>query len=574
MAGKFPNSHNIEEYEYNLYNKIDMVDDDERRWRHFNPEIPKRSGKIHDLEKFDATFFGVHFKQAHTMDPQTRILIETAYEAVIDAGINPKSLRGTKPVFILVHVSPNRRRLGFMRKFHLVDLGPSFLLDTACSSSMYALDNAFSALRNGEIDAAIIGGSNLILHPFVTLQFARLGVLAPNGYCRPFDKSANGYTRSESINCLFLQRKRDAKRVYATVVYSKTNCDGYKPEGITYPSGKLQEQLIAEFYNEIDVKPNDLGYLEAHSTGTVVGDPEECRAIDSILCSQRKEPLLVGSVKSNIGHSEAASGICSLVKACFAFETGKIAPNINFTEVKPEITALSEGRLVVVKDVVELKKPFIGVNSFGFGGANAHALLKAFDKVKIDNGLPTMIYQVERKALDAEFFALLHNIQKDEVSGMVFRGYAIYAKNGTDQVKTLTRDVQHFTGIKRPIVWVFSGMGSQWTEMGTSLLQIPTFMKSIEKSHYVLQSKGLDLMNILTSSNPTTFDNILHSFVGIAAVQIALVDLLRSLNIEPDYIIGHSVGELGCGYADDCFTAEQMILAAYYRGKVSLELKK
>uniref|UniRef100_W8ARH4 Fatty acid synthase n=1 Tax=Ceratitis capitata TaxID=7213 RepID=W8ARH4_CERCA len=614
MAGKFPNSHNIEEYEYNLYNKIDMVDDDERRWRHFNPEIPKRSGKIHDLEKFDATFFGVHFKQAHTMDPQTRILIETAYEAVIDAGINPKSLRGTKTGVYIGSCISESEKTWFYEKvssggfgitgcsrammanrisYCLGLQGPSFLLDTACSSSMYALDNAFSALRNGEIDAAIIGGSNLILHPFVTLQFARLGVLAPNGYCRPFDKSANGYTRSESINCLFLQRKRDAKRVYATVVYSKTNCDGYKPEGITYPSGKLQEQLIAEFYNEIDVKPNDLGYLEAHSTGTVVGDPEECRAIDSILCSQRKEPLLVGSVKSNIGHSEAASGICSLVKACFAFETGKIAPNINFTEVKPEITALSEGRLVVVKDVVELKKPFIGVNSFGFGGANAHALLKAFDKVKIDNGLPNddiprlltwagrtedsvnhIFNTVERKALDAEFFALLHNIQKDEVSGMVFRGYAIYAKNGTDQVKTLTRDVQHFTGIKRPIVWVFSGMGSQWTEMGTSLLQIPTFMKSIEKSHYVLQSKGLDLMNILTSSNPTTFDNILHSFVGIAAIQIALVDLLRSLKIEPDYIIGHSVGELGCGYADDCFTAEQMILAAYYRGKVSLEIEK
>ncbi|XP_053963784.1 fatty acid synthase [Anastrepha ludens] len=614
MAGKFPNSHNIEEYEYNLYNKIDMVDDDERRWRHFNPEIPKRAGKIHDLEKFDATFFGVHFKQAHTMDPQTRILIETAYEAVIDAGINPKNLRGTKTGVYVGSCISESEKTWFYEKvssggfgitgcsrammanrisYCLGLQGPSFLVDTACSSSMYALDSAFSALRSGEIDAAIIGGSNLILHPFVTLQFARLGVLASDGYCRPFDKNASGYTRAEAINCLFLQRRREAKRVYATVVYSKTNCDGYKPEGITYPSGKLQEQLIAEFYNEIDVKPIDLGYLEAHSTGTVVGDPEECRAIDNILCSQRKEPLLVGSVKSNIGHSESASGICSLVKACLAFENGKIAPNINFSEVKPEITALSEGRLVVVKEVENLEKPYIGVNSFGFGGANAHALLKGFDKPKINNGVPNddiprlltwagrteesineVFNSVEKKPLDAEFVALLHNIQKEEVSGMVFRGYAVFEKCGTERVKTLVRDVQHFTGIKRPVVWVFSGMGSQWTAMGASLLQIPTFFQSITRSHYTLQSKGLDLMNILTSTDPTIFDNIMHSFVGIAAIQIGLVDVLRSLNIEPDYIIGHSVGELGCGYADGCFTAEQMILASYYRGKVSLEMEK
>lgn len=171
-----------------------MVDDDERRWRHFNPEIPKRSGKIYELEKFDATFFGVHFKQAHTMDPQTRILMEVAYEAVIDAGINPKSLRGTKTgVYIGSCISESektwfyekvssggfgitgcsRAMLANRISYALGLQGPSFLVDTACSSSMYALDNAFTALRNGEIDAAIIGGANLLLHPFVTLQFAR-----------------------------------------------------------------------------------------------------------------------------------------------------------------------------------------------------------------------------------------------------------------------------------------------------------------------------------------------------------------------------------------------------------------
>ncbi|EDW67835.2 fatty acid synthase [Drosophila virilis] len=614
MAGKFPNSKNITEYEYNLYNKIDMVDDDERRWRHFNPEIPKRSGKISNLEKFDATFFGVHFKQAHTMDPQTRILIETAYEAVIDAGINPKSLRGTKTgVYVGSCISESektwfyekvssggfgitgcsRAMLANRISYSLGLEGPSFLLDTACSSSMYALDNAFSALRNGEIDAAIIGGSNLLLHPFVTLQFARLGVLAPDGFCRPFDKDASGYTRSETINCMFLQRKRDAKRVYASVIYSKTNCDGYKPEGITYPSGKVQEKLLLEFYQEIDVTPNDLGYLEAHSTGTVVGDPEECKAIDNVLCSQRNEPLLVGSVKSNVGHSEAASGICSLVKACLAFETGVIPPNINFTEVKPSITALSEGRLIVVKDCTILPKPYIGINSFGFGGANAHAILKAYPKTKVNFGLPEdnlprlltwagrtedavneIFNAIEKKPLDAEFIGLLQHIQEEDVSGMVFRGYGIFANNGVEPTKALVKDVQHYTGLKRPIVWVFSGMGSQWNEMGSSLMVIPRFRESIEACHKTLAKKGLDLIDILTSSDPAIYENILHSFVGIAAVQIGLTDVLRSLNLEPDYIIGHSVGELGCAYADGGLTAEQMILASYYRGRVSVDSDK
>ncbi|KAH8409664.1 hypothetical protein KR222_001306 [Zaprionus bogoriensis] len=614
MSGKFPNSDNIGIYEHNLYNKIDMVDDDERRWRHFNPEIPKRSGKIQNLEKFDATFFGVHFKQAHTMDPQTRILMEVAYEAVIDAGINPKTLRGSKTGVYVGSCISESEKTWFYEKvssggfgitgcsrammanrisYSLGLEGPSFLLDTACSSSMYALDNAFSAIRNGEIDAAIIAGSNLLLHPFVTLQFARLGVLAADGYCRPFDKDASGYTRSETINCLFLQKRGNAKRIYASVIHSKTNCDGYKPEGITYPSGKVQEKLLKDFYNEIDIKPKDLGYLEAHSTGTVVGDPEECKAIDNVICGQRDEPLLVGSVKSNVGHSEAASGICSLVKACFAFETGVIPPNINFTEVKPSILPLSEGRLIVVKDCTPLPKPYIGINSFGFGGANAHAILKANPKSKVNHGLPEddlprivtwagrsedacneIFNAIEKKPLDAEFIGLLQNIQEEDVTGMVFRGYGIFTKNGTEPAKTLARDVQHYTGLKRPIVWVYSGMGSQWNEMGLSLMIISEFRKAIEVCYKTLKPMGLDIFHILTSNDPEVYKNILNSFVGIAAVQIGLTDVLRSLNLEPDYIIGHSVGELGCAYADGGLTAEQMILAAYYRGKVSVETEK
>lgn len=183
--------------------------------------------------------------------------------------------------------------------------GPSYTIDTACSSSMYALDAVYKLLVSGESDAAIVAGTNLCLHPHIGLQFVRLGVTSKDGYCRPFDKDASGYTRAEANCCLFLQRRKDAKRVYATLVHSKTNCDGFKEEGINFPSSQIQAKLLKDFYSEVGISPADpeIGYFEAHATGTKVGDPEECRAIDEVMCNGRKDPLLIGSVKSNAGHA-------------------------------------------------------------------------------------------------------------------------------------------------------------------------------------------------------------------------------------------------------------------------------
>lgn len=614
MAGRFPNSRNVAEFEYNLFNKIDMVDDKESRWKHFNSEIPRRSGKILDLEKFDAPFFGVHFKQAHTMDPQGRIVLETAYESIMDAGVCPKTLQGSrtgvyvgacyseaeKTFFYETVVSGgfgltgcSRAMLANRISYSFDFNGPSTLVDTACSSSLYALDAAFTAFRNGEIDAAIIGGTNLVLHPYVTLQFARLGVLSPDGRCRSFDKDATGYTRSESINCIFLQRKRDAKRIYCTVLYSDTNCDGYKTEGITFPSSRMQEKLLSDFYANVPVHVDELGYIEAHSTGTLVGDPEECRALDNVICTKRQKPLLVGSVKSNVGHAEAASGLNAIIKVCLAIHNNKIPPNIHFVTPRPTIPALVEGRMLVVTEAQELKSPYIGINSFGFGGANAHLLVKGHIKEKVNFGIPTdplprlvnfagrteecvgeVFDSIIKRPLDAEYVGLLHNTQTEAIQGLVYRGYGLFAHEDGKNAQCLVKDVQHFTGARRPIVFVFSGMGSQWPEMGSSLMNLPIFRESIERCHKALLPKGLDLINILTSPDPKIFDNILHSFVGIAACQIALVDVLRGLDIDADYYIGHSVGELACGYADGCFTPEQMILSSYSRGIVSVKAEK
>ena len=471
---------------------------------------------------------------------------------------------------------------------------PSYTLDSACSSSMYGLDCAFNAIRIGECDSAIVGGSNLILNPLLTLQFANVGVLSENGSCRPFDKDAAGYARAESVCIVFIQKVKDAKRVYTELLYSKTNCDGYKEEGITYPSGLMQRQLLEEFYQEIKIDPKSIDYIEAHGTGTYVGDPEECHAIDQVFCAGRATPLPIGSVKSNMGHSEPVSGVCSIAKVILAFENKKIPPNINFKVARDDVPALVEGRLQVVTESQDLPGPLIAINSFGFGGGNAHALFTAHQKEKINHGIPvdnlprlvlwcgrteeavnTVFDDIVKRPLDAEYIGLLHNTQTGKTpSANIYRGFGVFSQ--TTDAKTAdcsTRDVQHYSGLKRPIVWVFSGMGSQWTGMGTDLMKIPIFETSINKCHKILLTKGLNLIDILTSTNPTTYDNILHSFVGIAAVQIGLVDILRTLGMEPDHIIGHSVGELGCAYADGCFTAEEMILSAYSRGMASLETK-
>lgn len=328
----------------------------------------------------------------------------------------------------------------------------------------------------------------------------------------------------------------------------------------------MQQELLEEFYRDLKIDPSTMHYVEAHSTGTVVGDPEECRALDNIFCQNRKEPLLVGSVKSNIGHTESCSGACSLAKVILTFENGMIPPNINFERIRSNIPALAERRMIVCDEKTPFKGDHIAINSFGFGGANAHALFSRNTKEKINNGLPdddiprlvtwsgrteeaitTVLDALEHQPLDAEFIGLLHNIQTEETPGYINRGYTVLNKNGRENAVCLSRATKHLDGKKPPVVWLFSGMGSQWAGMGKSLMIFPQFRESIELCHNTLKAhdSSIDLISVITSDDPNTFGYILNSFIGIAAVQIGLVSLLRVLDIPMDYCIGHSVGELG-----------------------------
>ncbi|CAD6237323.1 GSCOCG00002250001-RA-CDS, partial [Cotesia congregata] len=596
IAGRFPESNNMQHFQDNLFNKVDLVTDDDRRWKLDHPEIPQRTGKINNVGKFDALFFGVHFKQAHTMDPMCRMLMEHAFEAIVDAGVNPRHLRGTKTgVFIGACFSESektwfyeklqvngfgitgcsRAMLANRLSYWLGVTGPSYTVDSACSSSLFAMEHAYRAIRNGQCDAALVGGANLCLHPYVSLQFSRLGVLSADGRCKSFDADANGYTRSETVSIAFLQKAKDAKRIYATIIHGKTNCDGFKEQGITFPSSAMQSVLLHDFYEECKIPPSIVNYIEAHGTGTKVGDPEEVNAIDIVFCPGRTEPLRIGSIKSNLGHAEPASGMCSIAKVVIANETGIIPPNLHYNRPREGVKALEEGRVKVITDPTPWEGGYVGVSSFGFGGANAHILLKSNPIEKVNGGAPNddlpRLVVVESRPIDVEYVRLLQDIYTEDIPGHLYRGYTILSRHTTKENRI--RDTEHYPGAKRPIWFVFSGMGSQWPGMGTALLRFPVFAQAIKKCDAVLKPRGVDIYDILTNPNKSTFDNILNSFVGIAAVQIGLVDLLTSLGIVPDRIIGHSVGELGCAYADGCFTAEQMVLAAYSRGLASIETK-
>ncbi|XP_046964245.1 fatty acid synthase-like [Vanessa cardui] len=604
ISGRFPDSDSVVHLQENLFNKVDLVSGDSRRWKLAHPEIPQRTGKINNINKFDASFFGVHFKQAHTMDPMCRILLEKTYEAIFDAGLNPNELRNTKTgVFIGTCFSESEKAwlydkaeinqfgISGCSKAMLANrisswlevTGPSYTIDSGCSGSLYALDQAFKAIHEGHCDTAIVGGSNLCLHPYVSLHFYRLGALSADGRCKTFDNSANGYVRSEAIVVCFLQRAKDSRRVYAQVLYTKTNCDGYKEQGITYPSCDAQKLLLREFYEECSVSTTDVEFIDAHGTGTKAGDPVELTSLGEILCTGRSEPLMIGSIKTNLGHGEPTAGLCSLAKLCIAYTTGYIAPNLNYKVPREEASFLVEGKLKVVTEKQPWVRGLFGINSFGFGGANAHILLKNFARPKVNNGIPSddlprlvcvsgrteaavakILDDLESRTVDAELVRLLHAIHDKDITGHGVRGYTLLESSPTRSV-SLARNIQNFSGARRPVWFVYSGEDSKWAGMATQLMRIPVFADAIEKCHKKLEPKGIDLIKVITDSDHK-INSILNSFIAVAAVQIGLTDVLKAVGIEPDYIIGHGLGDFGCAYAGGSFTTEQVILSAYHEG--------
>ena len=576
---------------------------------------------------FDAGFFGISPREAAHMDPQQRFLLEMTWEALENAGLKASGLKGTKcGVFVgissfdYIHCmaddlaaidaktpTGNAGSIAANRISYFLDLkGPSLSVDTACSSSLVALHQAWNSLRLGECETAIVGGISLHHHPIGFISFTKTGMLSPTGRCRTFDASADGYVRSEGGAVILLKSLdnalRDGDRVLAVIEASGINSDG-KTNGITVPNGLAQSSLLEQIYEESAISPDALDFVEAHGTGTPVGDPIEVAAIGEVLGKHRAagRPLPIGSIKSNLGHLEAASGMAGLVKTLLAFRHRVIPPNLHFAKPNPHIDFEDLNLRVVTESFAlpEDKRLVAGINSFGFGGTNAHLVLSSpppASKPRRLNPprkqLPFVISAKTPKALrelvqrTADFVADHSDVPLYDIA------YALaerrewldcralcWAEDREDLVTSLRAFA---SGKESPVfeaealpkeqkpVFVFTGHGGQWQGMGQALFeQSEVFRRSIEEVDGILRDYApFSLLPYFTqTASPLDLDRTELVQPLIFALQVGLVRMLMSLGVKPAAVVGHSLGEIAAVWASGALELEQAVKIVRLRSK-------
>lgn len=602
---RLPESNTPEEFWHHLIAGHNMVKSRAGSINGSLPPLPDAVGKIPQLNKFDAQLFGIHPKQADKMDPQLRLLLEVSYEALLRGGMLPSELKGGNTgVFIGACLSDTfanfsetpetmsgyenigcslsmfANRLSFYYDFH----GPSKTIDTACSSSLVALDEAVSAIQAGKCDNALVGGSNLILRPGVSNGFNKLNMLSPDGACKSFDDTGNGYARAEGVVVLFISKKSLAKNHIANILATGVNNDGYTEQGISFPNGLAQLDLLKTTYLDNNINPDDINYIEAHGTGTKAGDPQELNALTTFFNKDNRRhqnPLMIGAVKSNMGHAEAASGLSGIVKVLLSMQEGIIPGNLHYHTPHSNIEALHNGSLKVIAKNQPWRGGKAGVSSFGFGGTNAHIVLEGYPEknqglsvsgdisltplsCRSENGLNDLVAQyenIEKIKIDPLQHQLVANKSMDFFPYRACRVDYLGSHQWIRGTSTQSQDA--------PIWFAFPGMGAQWQGMGKELMSLPIFSESIGECQRAINSVGghIELRRIIAGETDTDYQDITTTFVSLIAIQIALVDLLNWLHIFPDGIIGHSAGEIACAYADKALNARQAILAAYWRGE-------
>ena len=595
-------------------------------------QIVTRAGYLDQVDQFDASFFGISPREANHMDPQQRLLLELAWEALEDAGIAPRTLRGSRTgVFVGIssfdygairsrdsytvdlHSAPGMAlSIAANRLSYCLDLrGPSLATDTACSSSLAALHLACESIRSGQSDMALVGGVNLILSPSGTIVFSMASMLSPDGECYAFDSRANGFVRGEGAGIVVIKRLSRAMenqdRIYAVIRSTAMNQDGHTT-ALTVPGQAAQEALLQEVYAKAGVAPADIAYVEAHGTGTPVGDPIEAIAIGNKLSKERLQtaPLRIGSVKTNIGHLEAGAGIAGLIKAALVVDRGVIPPNRNFEKPNPAIP-FGELNLRVVTQAEPLAidgfAPIVGVNSFGFGGTNAHAVLEA---------APVRGAEPARSAYLADRPAVLPLSARDEFalrrSAERFRRYltndnlslrdVCYSAgerrdHHSHRLAVVGRDAEELrqridtwltasnsdAGIAAGLAteppprltFVYSGQGGQWWGMGRQLLQRePIFRTTIDEIDAALEKlAGWSLRSeLLRDKESSRIDRTDIAQPAIFALQVALTRLWQSWGVSPQQVVGHSVGEVAAALTAGILTFEDAVKVILHRSRL------
>lgn len=604
------------------------------RWAHEAWLHPKKShpgtsytfaaGSLGDVSTFDAGFFGISPREAAQMDPQQRLLLEMSWEAFENAGVVPSAVKGSRcGVYIGIAsadysyrfaedlgvvdsavATGNTASIAANRISYLFDLrGPSMAIDTACSSSLVAFHQACRSIVSGESTLALAGGISLHLHPYGFITFSKASMLSPRGICNVFDASGDGYVRSEGGGMFLLKdydrALADGDNILAVVAASVVNTDGRK-SGLTVPSSRAQAALLREAYDLADIDPAEIDYIEAHGTGTAVGDPIETLALGEAIGRRRPagKPLPIGSVKSNVGHLEAASGVAGLVKALHCLQYREVPATIHLEHPNPKIL-FGDWNLRVVQERMPLKasgRLVVGVNSFGFGGANAHVVLTTPPVVgarrlrhRAGRVLPVMVSGRSKGAVDAAasrvvtlldrhkgFYELAYNLslrrEHHEFRTVTLAttgkaaGKALTAALGGGPAKGTVVSGSAIARASAP-VFVYSGNGSQWEGMGQQLLAEPVFLAAVREVDRVFSRYAdYSLEAELTGRNGDgRFARTEIAQPALFALQVGITSWLAAWGIRPAAVAGHSVGEVAAAWACGALTLEQAVQVIYQR---------
>ncbi|MFF4215406.1 aminotransferase class I/II-fold pyridoxal phosphate-dependent enzyme [Streptomyces nondiastaticus] len=631
MGCRFPGAPDVDSYWRLLLDGRDAVGEVPRdRWDPELVDAPRHGGFLDRVDAFDARFFGISAREAERMDPQQRLLLEVAWQAFEDAHVTPARLAGTETgVFVgisshdyaglqmphleavdVYSATGNAQSVAANRLSYHFDLaGPSLAVDTACSSSLAAVHMACQSLRAGECRTALAGGVNLLITPGLSVAFAQGGMLSAAGRCRTFDDAADGYVRGEGVGLVYLKplsaALADGDRVHAVIRGSAVGHGG-RSNGLTAPKGSAQRAVMARALERSGLAAPAVGYVEAHGTGTALGDPVEWEALAGVYGRGRaaEEPCLVGSVKTNIGHLEAAAGIAGLIKAALVTKYRQVPPSLHLETPNrglelegAGLEVATERRPLPVRDTARA-----GVSSFGFGGANAHVVLEAAPELPpapapavrrprhalcLSGHTPTALAALARQYrthLAARPDADLREVCHSANTGRAHLAHraVVTGASAADldaALEDLVRDRAstaavrgHVLGRPEPkVAFLFGGQGTQYTGMAKELYGThEAFTRTLDRAGAVLQPLlGVPLTQLLfDEENAGLLRSTRYCQAALVALEAALAGVWTSLGVRPAAVLGHSAGAIAAAAVAGAVSLEDALVLAAERGRL------